>query len=140
VNDLGIKQRRVGSVTVLDTDSVLRIGLKFGGSGVPLEKAIQSLLTSGQKHILLNLSGVKSINAKGLGELISIYVTVTRDGGAFKLSNLTPMVRQLMSATNLSTVFDFYESEAHAIASFAGDLLQTTAQHELAGRSLTAKE
>jgi len=132
VNNLGIKQRRVGSVTVLDTDSVLRIGRKFGSSGVPLEKAIQSLLSSGQKHILLNLRGVKSINAKGLGELISIYVTVKEDGGEFKLSNLTPTVRQLMSATNLSTVFDFYESEAHAIESFAGDFLQTTAKHDVA--------
>ena len=136
MNDLGIKQRRVGSVTVLDTDSVLRIGLKFGGSGVPLEKAIQSLLTSGQKHILLNLSGVKSINAKGLGELISIYVTITRDGGQFKLFNLTPMVRQLMSATNLSSVFDFYESEERAIESFISDVTLT---HELPPRSCGAE-
>jgi len=136
VNDLGIKQRRVGNVTILETDSAFRIALKFGGSGVPLEKAVDSLLSSGQKHILLNLHGVKSINAKGLGELVSIYVTITRDGGQFKLFNLTPMVRQLMSATNLSSVFDFYESEGRAIESFINDMTLT---HEIPGRSCGAE-
>ena len=121
MNDLGIKQRRIGTVTVLDTDSVLRIGRKFGSGGVPLEKAVQSLLSLGQRHILLNLSGVKSINAKSLGELVSIFVTVKNGGGEFKLFNLTSTVRQLMKATNLSTVFDFYETERHAIESFPAD-------------------
>ena len=136
MNDLGIKQRRAGNVTILETDSAFRIALKFGGSGVPLEKAVDSLLSSGQKHILLNLGGVKSINAKGLGELISIYVTITKDGGQFKLFNLAPMVRQLMSATNLSSVFDFYESEGRAIESFISDVTLT---HEIAGRSCGAE-
>lgn len=122
MSDLGIKQRRVGSVTVLDTDSVLRIRRRFGSGGVPLETVVQSLLSSGQKQILLNLSGVNSINAKGLGELVSIYVTVTNGGGEFKLSNLTPMVRQLMSVTNLASVFDFYATEGHAIESFTGEV------------------
>jgi len=122
LNELGIKHRRVGSVTVLDTDSGLRIALKFGGRSLPLETAIQSLLSSGQRDILLNLSGVKSIAAQDLGELISIYVQITKDGGQFKLSNLTPTVRQLMSATNLSAVFDFYESEERAIESFTQEV------------------
>ena len=136
MNNLGIKQRRVSNVTILETDSVFRVALKFGGSGVPLEKAVESLLSSGQKHILLNLRGVKSINAKGLGELVSIYVTVTKGGGQFKLFNLTPMVRQLMSATNLSSVFDFYESEERAIESFISDVTLT---HEMPPRSCGAE-
>jgi anti-anti-sigma factor len=59
------------------------------------------------------------IGAKGLGELVSIYGKVFNDGGQFKLLNLTPPVRQLISATNLSEVFAFYESEQDAIDSFS---------------------
>jgi anti-anti-sigma factor len=119
LDDLGIKQRRVGSVTVLDTDSVLRIPLKFGRSRVSLARAVESLMNSGQRRILLDLGRVESISAKDMGELISKYVEVTKGGGQFKLFNLTKMVRQLMTATNLSAVFAFYESEQHAIESFA---------------------
>jgi len=118
LNNLGIKQRRVGSVTILDADHILRISLKFGISGVSLERAVDSLLTLGQHQILLNLNGIRMIGAKGLGELVSIYGKVFNDGGQFKLLNLTPPVRQLISATNLSEVFDFYESEQDAIESF----------------------
>ena len=120
MNNLGIRQRRLGSVTVLDADRILRISLKFGISGVSLERAIDSLLNSGQHHILLNLEGVNTIGAKGLAELVSIYGKVCDTGGQFKLLNLTPTVRRLISATNLSKLFIFYTTEEEAIASFAG--------------------
>jgi anti-sigma B factor antagonist len=118
LNNLGIKQRQVGGITVLEANSILRIALKFGMGGVSLERAVESLMSSGQRQILLNLDGMKSIGAKGLGELVSIYATVRNGGGEFKLLNLTPTVRQLMSATKLSEVFAFYDTEEEAIASF----------------------
>ena len=119
MNNLGIKQRRVGSVTILDANRVLRISLKFGISGVSLESAVDSLLISGQHQILLNLDGITAISAKGLGELVSIFARVKRSGGEFKLFNVTPPVRQLMAATKLAEVFGCYDTERDAIASFA---------------------
>jgi anti-anti-sigma factor len=119
LNNFGIKQRRVGTVTILDADRVLRISLKFGISGVSLERAVDSLLTAGQRQILLNLDGITAISAKGLGELVSIFARVARSGGEFKLFNVTPPVRQLMTAVKLAGVFGCYDSERDAIASFA---------------------
>ena len=121
LNELGIRERRVGSVTILDTDALLRIKLRFGGSSVTLGNAAESLLAGGQKQILLNLDGVNSISAKSLGDLVSTYVVVKNGGGEFKLFNLTPLVRQLMQTTNLLSVFSVYESEAHAVDSFSAD-------------------
>ena len=118
MSNIGIKQRRVGDVTILNSDGKLRIGLKFGGSGVPLSNAIDSLLEEGQNRIVLNLAGVASIDAKGLGELVSTYVAVKKQGGQFKISNLTHMLRELMLTTKLLTVFDVYESETQAIDGF----------------------
>jgi anti-sigma B factor antagonist len=118
VTDIGIKERRVGDVTVLDTDSQLRINLRFGGSSVPLSRAIDSLLEKGANRILLNLEGVVSISARSLGEIVSIYVTVKKNSGQFKLFNLKPLVRELMETTKLLTVFDVFENESQAVASF----------------------
>jgi anti-anti-sigma factor len=118
LNELGFKERRVGAVTILDTDELLRIKLRFGGSSVTLENATSSLLAGGHKQILLNLEGVKSISAKGLGELVSTLVIVRNGGGELKLFNLAPTVRQLMQATNLFMAFGLYESEAQAVGSF----------------------
>ena len=122
MSNLGIKERRVGSVTILSADGEIRIGLRFGGSSVSLPSAVDSLLEQGQRHILLNLEGVGSIDARGLGELVSSYMVVTRSGGQFKLLNLTHMLRELMVTTKLQTVFDVYETESQAVASFAGDI------------------
>ena len=122
MSNIGIKERRVGSVTILSADGEIRIGLRFGGSSVSLPSAVDSLLEQGQHHILLNLEGVASIDARGLGELVSTYMVVTRNGGQFKLVNLTQMLRELMMTTKLQTVFDVYESESQAVDSFAGDI------------------
>lgn len=118
VNELGFKERRSGTVTILDTDELLRIKLRFGGSSVTLANAATSLLADGQKHILLNLEQVKSISARGLGELVSTLVVVKDHGGEMKLFNLSRAVRQLMQATNLFSVFGLYDSEIHAVNSF----------------------
>lgn len=119
LNALGFQERRVGSVTILDTDALLRIKLRFGRSSVALANAVASLMASGQKNILLNLDGVSSISAKGLGDLVSTFVVIKNGGGQFKLFNLSPTVRQLMRATNLFAVFGLYESENQAIESFS---------------------
>jgi anti-sigma B factor antagonist len=123
LSNIGIKERRVGSVTILSTDGEIRIGLRFGGSSVSLPSAVDSLVEQGQLHILLNLEGVATVDARGLGELVSTHVVVTRSGGQLKLFNLTQMLRELMMTTKLLSVFDVYETESQAIDSFGGEIL-----------------
>lgn len=119
MSELGIKERRVGQVTILETDALMRVDLRFGRSSVTLASAVEALLAGGQKNILLNLHGVKAINAKTMGDLVSLHLTVNQRGGQFKLFNLTPMVQQLMRVTNLLAVFTLYENEKQALQSFA---------------------
>lgn len=118
MSNIGIKERRVGDVTILDTDRKIRVRLRLGGSSVSLLMAIDSLLEKGQNQILLNLDGVASIDARGLGELVSTHVAVDKSGGQFKLFNLTKMLQQLMTTTKLVTVFDIYDNESQALGSF----------------------
>ena len=44
---------------------------------------------------------------------------MTRQGGALKLLNITDRLRDLLVITTLITVFDCFDSEGPAVASFA---------------------
>jgi anti-sigma B factor antagonist len=125
LSNIGIKQRRVGSVTILDTDAQLRIGLKFGASGFSLTNAVGSLLEERQNQILLNLEGITTFDAESLGELVSTYLVVNKDGGQFKIFNLTQTLRDLLISTRLMSVFEVYENELQALKSFQGSPHET---------------
>jgi len=72
----------------------------------------------------LDLAWVKHIDSGGLGELVSSHVTLDEKGGALKLMHMTESVQQLMTVTNLLTVFDVYDDEPEALASFVGETLR----------------
>jgi len=128
MTNIGIKERRVEGVTILDADGQGRICLRVGASTVPLPKAVQSLLEEGQNHILLNLAGVSYIDASGLLELVSTWITVNQNGGQIKVVHLTPKLRELMVNTKVLTLFDVYENESQAVDSFGSGTF-ATAQH-----------
>jgi anti-sigma B factor antagonist len=114
VVNLCINERRAGNVTILD----LKGRVRMDGGAVELHKAIRCLLDEGKSQILLNLSGVTHIDSTGLGELISIHISVGNKGGEIKLTHLTERLRDLMTITKLLTVFDVHDNESEALASF----------------------
>ncbi len=112
--ELNIKERQAGDVTVLDMDGRITIG----EGSVTLRTAIRRLLEEGKKKILLNLAGVGYIDSSGIGELVSSYTAIGKEGGQLKLLNLTQKLQDLLAITKLLTVFDVYESEADALNSY----------------------
>jgi len=89
-----------------------------------LHESIRCLAGEGKTQILLDLAWVKHIDSVGLGELISSHVTLDHKGGALKLMHMTESVQQLMTITKLLTVFDVYDDEPEALASFVGETLR----------------
>ena len=112
--ELNIAERQAGDVTVLDMSGKITIG----EGSVSLRTAIRRLLEEGKKRILLNLAGVSYIDSSGIGELVSSYTAINKEGGQLKLLNLTQKLRDLLTITKLLTVFDVYESEAEALTSY----------------------
>ena len=113
--ELNISERQVGDITVLDMDGKITIG----EGSVALRTAVRRLLEEGKKKILLNLAKVGYIDSSGIGELVSSYTAIGKeDGGQLKLLNLTQKLQDLLTITKLLTVFDVYESEDEALASF----------------------
>ena len=106
--------REVDGVTVVDMSGRITLG----EGSVVLRDTIRDLIGKGQKKILLNLGDVTYIDSSGIGELVSAFTAVRREGGELKLLNLTKKVHDLLQITKLYTVFDIKDDEAAAIKSF----------------------
>ena len=110
-----VSERAVGSVTLLDVEGQLILG----EGADRLRDKVRSLLQQDQKQLVVNLAGVPYMDSAGLGVLVQAFATTSKQGGALKLVNLTRRLQDLLVITKLSTVFESFDSEAAALASFA---------------------
>jgi anti-sigma B factor antagonist len=112
-----LDQRTVGDISIVTVTG--DITLNKGGD-VLLKDKVQSLLQQGQKKILIDLSEVSYVDSAGLGQIVQAYATTANRGGSLKLLGVSKRLRDLLVVTKLLTVFDTYDTEADAVASFAG--------------------
>jgi anti-sigma B factor antagonist len=92
--------------------------ITIGRGDVALREAVHQVLAEGARKILIDLGDVTTIDSSGVGELVSAYTTVTHRGGKLKLLNLPPKVNDILQITQLITVFDVFDNESEAVASF----------------------
>ncbi len=109
-----IAVHEVKTIPVLD----LKGRITMGEGSVQIRDTIRDLVGKGQRSILLNLGDVNYIDSSGLGELVAAYTTARNVGAELKLLNLSKKVHDLLQLTKLYTVFEVYDDEAIAIASF----------------------
>ncbi len=112
--ELNISERQAGDITILDLDGKVTIG----EGSVALRSAIRRLLGEGKNKILLNLGQVGYVDSSGIGELVSSFTAVNKEGGTLKLLNLTQKIQDLLAITKLLTVFDTFDNEGDALSSF----------------------
>jgi anti-sigma B factor antagonist len=110
-----IDEKITGDVAIVKVTG--EITLNQGGD-VLLRDKIQSLLQQGHRKIVLDLGGVSYVDSAGLGQLVQIHATSRNKGGKLLLVNVTKRLKDLLVVTKLVTVFDSYDSEADAVASF----------------------
>ncbi|HMV82021.1 MAG TPA: STAS domain-containing protein [Blastocatellia bacterium] len=110
-----ITERKNGDVTILDVEGKILLG----EGDVQLKRKIDELLEKNETKLLVNLANVPYMDSGGLGEIVRSYTTVKRSGGDLKLLNATKRISDLLTITKLITVFEIYEDEAAAVASFA---------------------
>jgi anti-sigma B factor antagonist len=108
-----MKERTSGAVTILDlTGRITAVG------DSSLRDKIHSLVFQQRQNVLLNLAGVPTMDSSALGELVAAHTTVSRAGGQIKLVNLTKRIHDLLTITRLATIFDTFDDEQDAVASF----------------------
>jgi anti-sigma B factor antagonist len=106
--------RTIGDIQILDWSGKITLG----EGTMSVRNAVRDILQAGGKKIILNLSDVSYIDSSGIGELVSSYTTVTNCGGHLKLLNLTKKIHELLAITKLLTVFETFDNEQTALASF----------------------
>lgn len=109
-----IDRRTREGVTILEVEGKVTIGR----GDVALRDAVHVELAGGANKILIALGGVSTIDSSGVGELVSAFTTVTNRGGKLKLLHLPPKVNDILQITQLITVFETYDNEDEAVASF----------------------
>ncbi len=111
-----IHEHSCGDVVVLDvagTPSVPDLAR-------PVRTAVQALVRDHRTQIVLNMARVPHLDSTGLADVIEAFHAASRAGGSLKLAHLTPRVRDLLAPTALLNVFEVFDCEADAVASFGG--------------------
>jgi anti-sigma B factor antagonist len=109
-----IEKRKKGDVLILDLHGKILMG-----EGIEeLRDTINNAINEKELKLLLNFADVPYLDSTGLGEVVRSYTSVKKAEGVVKIVNLTNKVRDLLSVTKLITVFDSFEDESKAIASF----------------------
>lgn len=105
-----------------DGISIIRLsGQLMGGPDADaVRDTILSILNEGYKNILVDLKDVSWVNSTGLGILISSHITVSNNGGDLRLMRVSKRIDSIFMVTRLNTVFQVFDTEEEAVASFEG--------------------
>lgn len=111
---LKLTTKEVGGVTVVEATGRIILGEETN----TLREAVKGLLANGKTRIVINMANVDFIDSSGLGALVGLYSTANARGARIKLSAITKRFHELLQITKLLTVFDVFDNEADAVASF----------------------
>ena len=104
-----------GDVKILQIQGKVTIG----EGDVKLRKLVHDILETGSKKIILDLKGLKYIDSSGIGELVSCYTTISKEGGQLRLTHLNSKIYSLLQLTALVSVFQIYDSNEDALQSLS---------------------
>ena len=83
-----------------------------------LQEAVDTLLESGRNRILLDFTDVSFMDSVGIGELVASHRKVESAGGVLKILKPSKRIQDSLSLTRLLPIFQVFDSEDTAVASF----------------------
>ena len=99
MNDLKFSLRLTEGIVVVDLAGRIQIG----DSSMAVSQILHTLVEEGKRRVLLDMADVTFLDSSG---------------GRLKLMNLSPKVAELLNLTKLYIVFDVFDDEGEAVASF----------------------
>jgi anti-anti-sigma factor len=106
-----ISFRSAGAVAVIDLTGRLHVG-PDEREIAPLRNVICALINTGRMHVIMNLSGLTHVDARGLGEIAFAAETVHTSGGRLTLMAASPRVATMLAVTNPDTMFEWCDPES----------------------------
>ncbi|MGZ4814051.1 MAG: anti-sigma factor antagonist [Terriglobales bacterium] len=110
---LTLSARQVGRVIVIGCG-----GRIVAGADIEALRACVLERLPNQKEFVLNLRDVTFVDSSGLGTMVRLLATGRRMGGNVRLCNVPPEIEKILRLTNLTRLFQLYESEETAIADY----------------------
>lgn len=101
-----------------DVSIVYLDGKLIAADATVLTDAIQGLTSRGVTKILINLDQLDLMDSSGLGELGKSAKLAASRGAALKLTNVGRDVRRTLEVTGYLGLFEIFDSESTAVASF----------------------
>jgi anti-sigma B factor antagonist len=109
-----VTTRDVGDIKIVELHGKITIG----AGDLQMREAIHAAVSGGATKLIVDMEGVTTIDSSGVGELVGCYTTATNKGAKLKLLNLPPKISDVLTVTQLITVFDVFTNEKDAVASF----------------------
>lgn len=109
-----VKERRVGSVVVLELEG----RLTMGEATDKVDATLQKLIANGERAVLLDCARVPSMDSQGIKSVVWGVTSQEKRGGKLKLLKISPRVREVLDITRLLTVIETFDDEAAALRSF----------------------
>ena len=111
-----ISVRTVRGVTVIRVHGPLTLG----HSALDQLRALcAELCQRDSLDVVLDLGGMTAIDSSGIGTLLHGYAAARERGGTCKLVNVGRFPREVLELVGLMQVFETYNDEGEALASFA---------------------
>ena len=102
----------MGEVAVIDIVGPLTSGTQ------ELREHFTALFERGEKKVVVNLAGTTYMDSTSVGDLIVGHLQAAENDATFKLINVPPKIIELLTMHHLIQVFDQYDDEEAALASF----------------------
>ena len=80
--------------------------------------AVTTLIASGTRKVVIDLSGVGYIDSATIGCLMDIYRQVRHSGGRLKLSGVQKRVETMLTMTGTNNFIEMHPDEPTAVKSF----------------------
>jgi anti-sigma B factor antagonist len=79
---------------------------------------VTSLIGSGERKVLLDLSAVTYVDSATIGCLMDLYRQASAAGGALKLAGVQKRVETMLTMTGAQNFLEIHPDEASAVKSF----------------------
>lgn len=63
-------------------------------------------LVSGTKSVTIDMAKITYLDSSGLGAVVQLWTTAQRCGCAFKLTNVSPRIKDLLGLANLASMLE----------------------------------
>jgi anti-sigma B factor antagonist len=112
---LSVSQTSAGNVPILAVSGEVDVY-----SAPALKEKINELVQSGEKTLIVDLSGVAFLDSTGLGALVEARASTTEAGGSLPIVCNQERILKLFTITGLDGVFTIHPDVGAAVAELAG--------------------